>query len=420
MSGATPIERAGEHVDKWLNVPRQMWLLGAGISKDAGIPLMYPLTSRVAALLASKGEELGSADTSASLKIYNSIVKDLAKDSHVEHALSQIGDLISLAQRKNVRKVKLGTLEATDEELRLTHHHVQLAIRYTVENGYKAAEGGAKEEIGSEIKPIVTRDHHDRFVRSLFTIRRAGLEQNPAVRFFTTNYDLLLEDALAHAQVPVVDGFSSGGTAFWDPKNNDYRLEQAARFAQHTALVCKLHGSIDWACGEDDGVMRLRSMAISRLDGIVQRLLIYPQATKYQVTQRDPFASLFTEFRRALNVSTPSVLCICGYSFGDEHINEEIERAMRQASNTLTVLAFCYQRKDVDGTLDDNQGLPATMAGWLKRKTEWSKRIIVAGRHGFYRGCLENQLPDAVTKEVPWWTFGGLIDFLQRGPEAIT
>src|SRR5690606_15386285 len=149
--------------------------------------------------------------------------------------------------------------------------------------------------------------------------------------------------------------------------------------------------------------------------GIAQRLLIYPQATKYQVTQRDPFASLFTEFRRALNVSTPSVLCICGYSFGDEHINEEIERAMRQVPNTLTLLAFCHQRKDENGNIAANEGLPASLADWLNRGTEWSKRIIVAGRHGFYRGSLENQLPDAVTKEVPWWTFGGLIDFLERG-----
>ena len=419
MSQANRLERAYAHVDEWLNVPRQMWLLGAGISKDAGIPLMYPLTDRVAALLKNEGGELGDSDTSKSIKLYKAIAKDLAKQSHVEHILSQIGDLIALAQRKYSKKVKLGTLTALESDLRLCHHHVQLAIRYTIENGYKPKEDGNSEQIGTEKAPIVNRDYHDAFVKALFRVRRAGLEQNPPVRFFTTNYDLLLEDALAFARIPIVDGFVGGGTAFWEPKFNDYRLGHAAQFARHSALVCKLHGSIDWVSGDDDSVMRLRSASLQELDGVNQRLLIYPQATKYQVTQRDPFASLFSELRQALNVSTPSVLIICGYSFGDEHINEEIERALRQGTNTLTVLAFCFQWAE-EGKLDENQGLPPTLANWLKNEGSWTKRILVAGRHGYYRGSLNNLLPEAVKNPLSWWSFDGLTDFLNRGPEVVS
>jgi hypothetical protein len=44
-----------KQIDELLNLPQQMWLLGAGISKDAGIPLMYPLTDRVEAIL--KGDD---------------------------------------------------------------------------------------------------------------------------------------------------------------------------------------------------------------------------------------------------------------------------------------------------------------------------------------------------------------------------
>jgi hypothetical protein len=42
-----------QQLDEFLSRPNQMWLLGAGVSYDAGIPLMYPLTSRVMELAAT-------------------------------------------------------------------------------------------------------------------------------------------------------------------------------------------------------------------------------------------------------------------------------------------------------------------------------------------------------------------------------
>lgn len=39
-----------EQVDRHLDCPVQSWLLGAGISKNAKIPLIGPLTARVMAL----------------------------------------------------------------------------------------------------------------------------------------------------------------------------------------------------------------------------------------------------------------------------------------------------------------------------------------------------------------------------------
>jgi len=57
------VERVASHLDDLLNIPRQVWLLGAGISCDAGIPLMYDLTKRVDALLSSQKNELGTLDS---------------------------------------------------------------------------------------------------------------------------------------------------------------------------------------------------------------------------------------------------------------------------------------------------------------------------------------------------------------------
>lgn len=416
MSTDKKLAKAANHIDGLLNLPRQIWLLGAGVSKDAGIPLMYPLTDRVEALLGSTNKELGEIDTLRSHSIYEEIRKVLPEEAHVEHVLSYLGDLISLGERKSEKTVSIKEMRVSTVDLREAHHHIQLAIRHTVEYGYYPKSDGVNERIGTADLPVVTPKYHQKFVRALFRHRRAGLEQNPSVRFFTTNYDTLLEDALAFSQVPFVDGFAGGGSAFWDPKNNELRLTQATRHGLHSAFVYKLHGSIDWIIDDDDIVMRVRSSTTRTANSRTTRLLIYPQATKYQVTQRDPFATLFSEFRRELDTSTPSVCVICGYSFGDEHINEEIERAMRQRSNTLTLLALCSQRAE-EGVEDESDGLPTCITKWLRPTSPWRERIIVAGKRGFYRGSLVNQLEKSAP--MKWWTFDGITNLLSDGPEAL-
>jgi hypothetical protein len=92
--------------------------------------------------------------------------------------------------------------------------------------------------------------------------------------------------------------------------------------------VIKLHGSIDWHLGEDDRVWRVRDGDLYPKK--ISRVLIYPQSTKYLATQRDPFAAQFDLFRRALGAREENVLATCGYSFGDEHINQEIELALQR------------------------------------------------------------------------------------------
>lgn len=401
-----------EHLESMLNLPRQIWLLGAGISRDAGVPLMYPLTDRVANLLADKKKPLDGLNTNTSATIYSALRGMLSETSHVEQVLSQIGDYISIASRQKDTSVLIDGQSVTAESLNETHHHIQLAIRYTVEHGYIPPDGAKKEKIGRPGASIVQRDFHDEFVRSLFHVRRAGLEQNPPVIFFTTNYDTLLEDALAFHRIAYVDGFSGGGTGFWDVRNSNRRLEHDSRFNRHSARVAKLHGSIDWVSDDSGVVMRVRSSNVG-VSG-TQRLLIYPQATKYQVTQRDPFASLFSQFRQELNSSSPTVLIICGYSFGDDHINEEIERCLRTGPPNLNLLAFCHQVTDEKNKLTDNEGLPLVVAQWLK-KPEYASRVIVAGSRGYYRGNLTNTL-DA-TREYHWWTFSGLTKMLANGVE---
>jgi hypothetical protein len=392
-----------KQIDELLNLPQQTWLLGAGVSKNAGIPLMSPLTDRVEAILTGHHQS-----------VFKNIRKSLPEYAHVEHILSQIGDLIAIADRAKSKSVYVEGESQTLDELYTLHSAIQDCIRDTMRWGYIPACDGNQERIGKIDAPIVSIEKHVGFVKALFQGRRAGLERRPPVAFFTINYDTLLEDALALCRVVVSDGFSGGAMAFWEPSTEFERPFSPDNHIQ--ARIYKLHGSIDWVISLEDIVVRRREGA-GYPPSSGARLLIYPQATKYKVTQRDPFATLFSAFRSALVASEPGLLTICGYSFGDDHINEEIERALKQRGNRLTVLIFVSQ----DPTQLDaaSKGLPSTLTKWLGPESDsWHDRIIVAGSHGMYHGCLENLYPCDMNTPHTWWSFEGITEFLMHGPEV--
>jgi len=71
-------------LDNLLAASNQSWLFGAGISCDAGIPLMGPLTERIFTRADGEGEP-------SDIKVLEFIKSQLPDDSHIEHILSQLG-----------------------------------------------------------------------------------------------------------------------------------------------------------------------------------------------------------------------------------------------------------------------------------------------------------------------------------------
>lgn len=384
-------ENTLEQLNAHLNSPRRTWLFGAGVSCNAGIPLMAALTTRVRSLL-----------NAIDAKLYDSIYDSLSVGSHIEHVLSQIGDLISLAERSKSKNTQLGGVEYSSEALREFHATLLIKIGETVKYGYRPASDSDAERVGTSEKPIVSVDNHMAFVRAIFSSSQAGLEsQRPPISFFTTNYDTLLEDALALARIPYVDGFVGGASAFWAPESAYGDTSDRNNF--YRARVYKLHGSVDWYLDKDGEVVRCR-------DGCAYpdragNLLIYPQSTKYVATQKDPFAGVFSRFRRALDAGPDNVLIICGYSFGDEHVNGEIHSAMSSIKNKTVILAFAAE---------NDHGIPSTLKEWLECSL-WKERLFVATDKGLYHGSLENLMP-VTTSPHAWWTFQGLTELVRNGP----
>ncbi len=378
-------------LDNLLAASNQSWLFGAGISLDAGIPLMWPLTDRVLARAKTEGEP-------NDIKILECVKSQLSDDSHIEHILSQLGDHRAIAERSKNKSVTFDGVTLSVDELDDLHQKILTWISETIRWGYKPANPSVGPEvIGTHANRIVVIDHHSAFVSALFNRSQAGIaERRRAVRLFTTNYDTLLEDALALGGFSYWDGFSGGAVAYRSHRYGDEEPNLRDR-----AHVIKLHGSIDWHLGEDDRVWRVRDGDLYPKK--ISRVLIYPQSTKYLATQRDPFAAQFDLFRRSLGERAENVLATCGYSFGDEHINQEIELALQRPENKTTVLAFSPK-------------LNPTLEKW--RTGPWGKRVYVITEDGLYVGVDGPHSPPATSVKRDWWTFAGVTKMLNSGAEA--
>ena len=155
----------------------------------------------------------------------------------------------------------------------------------------------------------------------------SGTLRANAVEVFTTNYDLLFEEAFERARAPYFDGFSGGSAPFFDPVTvaGD---DLPARWSR----LWKLHGSIGWAL-EDGAVVRGRGRDATQL--------VYPDHLKYDLTQKQPYSALFERLKSFLG--TPDTLLLAtGFSFRDAHICAVLDEALAMNANTA-VLAFQYQ-----------------------------------------------------------------------------
>ncbi len=379
-----------KQIDDLLSASNQSWLFGAGISLEAGIPLMGPLTAQVFAKASVDAEE-------QTKNVLEAVKTQLPDNSHIEHILSQLGDYATIAERSKEKRITIGATTLEIGALQEMHAKILKWISEIVRWGYVPACGGDAEQIGTQQDPIVKIDGHRAFVSALFYRSQAGVaDRRRAVKLFTINYDTLLEDALALCCFSYWDGFSGGAVAYRSHRYGEKEPESGYR-----AHVVKLHGSIDWHLGRDERVWRVREGDLYPEKS--SRVLIYPQATKYLATQRDPFAAQFDLLRRTLCTGVENVLATCGYSFGDEHINQEIELALQHPENKTTILAFA-------------SSLNPTIEKW--RTLPWCKRLYVITGDGLYIGAEGPFFPPSDGKKLEWWTFGGVTKILNCGAEA--
>ncbi|AFV01921.1 hypothetical protein UNSWDHB_1259 [Dehalobacter sp. UNSWDHB] len=152
-----------------------------------------------------------------------------------------------------------------------------------------------------------------------------------AVEIFTTNYDYFLELGMEEKNIPYFDGFSGSYKPFFFPES----VDDLSYLPKQTKLW-KLHGSLGWHLDSD---IDKNIEKVWRRDSDCQDILIYPSTLKYADSKKQPYIALMDRLTNFLK-QPDTILIICGYSFGDLHINERILTALK--SNTAAHVYVLY------------------------------------------------------------------------------
>jgi len=129
--------------------------------------------------------------------------------------------------------------------------------------------------------------------------------------------------------------------------------------------------------------------------------MIWPASTKYRETQLDPYANLMHRARAVLNPQGGSqrVLLIAGYSFGDAHINLEIERGLRASNGNLTVIAFTSEAEP-----------SGKLQAWYQDNSI-NEQVLIFADKGFFHA----EQKAISTNSIEWWKFENLTQILEGG-----
>lgn len=155
-----------------------------------------------------------------------------------------------------------------------------------------------------------------------------GVSRDSAIEVFTTNYDLLIEEALERVKSPFFDGFTGSRLPFFDSaavSSND--------FPSRWTRLWKLHGSINWDKNERGEVIRG--------DAKAEGTMVYPSHLKYDQTQSAPFSSLFERLKDFL-LEKDTVLITTGFSFADAHISAKLDECM-SSNPSSAIIALQYK-----------------------------------------------------------------------------
>jgi hypothetical protein len=156
-----------------------------------------------------------------------------------------------------------------------------------------------------------------------------NIERDTPIELFTTNYDLLIEEAFESLSIPYFDGFVGARKPFFDLRAIEDNL-----IPKHWTRLWKIHGSINWYLKDEKNVYR--STSLTECDSYI----IHPSHLKYDQSRKMPYLALIDRLNSFLRQNS-AVLIMTGYSFNDEHLNDTILNALK-ANPTAMVIALLF------------------------------------------------------------------------------
>jgi hypothetical protein len=281
-------------------------LLGAGCPMAVRVirgGVDEPLIPDIAGVTSQVFAELRASALKLPFEVaFSHFAKDGLKDPNIEEFLSHLRSLEKVAGKDSVRG--LSAKEIGDLDKSLCESLVQITEKSL------PGPGTAYHDIAAWI---------------------GAIERIAPVEVFTTNYDLLIEEALESNRVPYFDGFVGSHLTFIDLQS----MEDGKLPARWNRLW-KIHGSLNWFEGKEGAIHRGR--------GLKNRRVIYPSHLKYDQSRRMPYLCMIDRLRDFFR-KPASVLITCGFSFFDQHLNEILVQGL-QSNPGAIVFALLHGNLD--------------------------------------------------------------------------
>lgn len=249
----------------------------------------------------------------------------------------------------------------------------------------------ADELLCREIMDILTASTFDLTAHRQLASWLSRTEFERPVEIFTLNYDLLTEMALEDVGVPYFDGFLGNYRARFAADLVD-QVPGGRSLPSYFARLWKLHGSVSWTSDDAGELVRIAAPVPGATVSA-----IHPSESKYNDSRRAPFVILQDRLRRSL-LEPETIVLVCGYSLGDEHINEVLfDCAKARPRSEYIFLNF-------DGISDQL----AELALSTRNITAISPTdAIIGGVHGMWQNS------SATISSATYWRDGALalVDF---------
>ncbi|MFC7291186.1 SIR2 family protein [Hirschia litorea] len=192
----------------------------------------------------------------------------------------------------------------------------------------------------SEVILDVSNPNLSNHISFFNSLKRRAFNRSTVVWIFTTNYDLLFEEAAALSGVNLINGFTGVSTRFYseDEFHAVRGTRSGSRFVETPALtvrLVKLHGSVSWYKNETN-VFECHPQQIPHDK---PRCMVLPRRKKVIETLDTPYQRLFRISSEFLGSQCVNLIA-SGFSFCDDHINDTLITS--KINNGKIILAnFC-------------------------------------------------------------------------------
>ncbi|MDN5838961.1 MAG: SIR2 family protein [Yaniella sp.] len=416
-----------DHLSNLLQVHNLVILIGSGASFHLGSPHTRGLaTDVVKNLITAAGSTVEPTDEDL-LHVLNP-----NDDGDLEKLLNGLQLAVALASQMKRDSITLGE-DSTAQSFSVDDIE-RLRKKIGAALAFACRLPGDPGSIESDYRNDPLRAHRN-FISRVVRDRRVNL---PRPRIFTTNYDLVIENALDQLGYPYIDGFS--GTV--DRRLNlsyygldfhrvDTTSQQVLARADSALYLHKIHGSLNWkATTELEATTGVESLEVHQVpeDAASQgeRVLIYPTTAKEGDTLAYPYSDLMRMLGDAVQQDDTAIISV-GYGFADPHINRILLRslAMNPALNVLVADPYAVlEDNDMATAVTDDElvGNTLSQAGFAPKSTAIAalatvtdaRIAVVTGESGKFTKFTD-LMPDATlgSGQAPPSAVVGLIESLE-------